>query len=191
MRERKAPLLWRLKHWSNPRNIRGLISKRIAYIVPKITDGEVVTMMGEIKAKHISKFDNTIYNYGTLSNRAVTNDFAALLVDHLHGGDTMEPATFVYHAAGTSGTAESSGDTALGAEVLRSTGSSTETSAQVYKSVATLTFASSGTMQEHGLLDGDTSAARVLMDRSVYTGIAVNASDQIEFTYELTVVSGG
>ena len=30
-----------------------------------------------------------------------------------------------------------------------------------------------------------------LMDRSVFTGIAVIATDQIEFTYALTITAGG
>jgi len=191
MATRKAPLSWRLKHTLDPKFIRGWINSKIAELVPKFTKGDVVTMRGDVSAKYLFK-DGPVVDYGTLSYRKVTDDFAALIVERLHtGGTDLTDAVFAYHAAGTDNTAESSGDTALGSEVLRSTGTSTEASAQVYQSVAILTFPTSNSIEEHGLLNGDTTAARELMDRSVFTAIAVNSSDQIEFTYQLTVQSGG
>jgi hypothetical protein len=188
---KKAPLSWRIKHYTDPIFLRGKVSAWIARIVPKLTKGEVVTARGELKAKYIFK-DGLVVDYGTLSHRKVTNDFAGLIVDRLHtAGTDFEGAVFAYHAAGTDNTAESSGDTALGSEVLRSSGSSTEASAQVYQTVATLTFPSSNSIEEHGIFNGDTTSVRLMMDRSVFTAIAVNSSDQIEFTYQLTVESGG
>jgi len=185
----KAPLKWRLKHLTSPRYIRGWINKQIAKWIPKLTDGDVVTMSGQLRAKYIFK-NGPVVDYGTLSYQKVTDDFAAYLVDLLQSGGT-DVTEFFYHAAGTDNTAESSGDTELGSEILRSTGSLDETSAQVFKSVATMTFPSSNSVLEHGLLNADSDGPGILMDRSVYTAIELNSSDQIEFTYELTVESGG
>lgn len=183
---RKAPLKWRLRHY--PKLFRQWLDVQVAKFAAKHTNALALT--GELRAKYLFK-DGDIVDYGPLSYRSVTNDFAGLLVDRLHTAGTDLEAMFWYHAAGTDNTAESSGDTALGSEVLRSTGSSTEASAQVYQSVGTLTFTSSNGILEHGLLNGDTSLARIMMDRSIFTQIDVNSSDQIEFTYQLTVQSGG
>ena len=189
MATRKPSLRWRLKHYTSSRFIGGWISSRIAKFVPRITKGDVATMRGELSAKYLFK-DGPIVDYGTISYGKVTNDFAAFLVDALHT-ETTDMSEFFYHAAGTDNTAESSGDTALGSEILRSTGSLTETSAQVFKSVATLTFTSSNSVLEHALLNNDTGSAAIMMDRSVYTAIELNSSDQVEYTYELSIQSGG
>jgi len=189
METRKPSLKWRLKHYTDPTFISGWIGAIIAKIVPRLTKGNVTTMSGKLGAKYLFK-DGPVVDYGTLSYQKVTNDFAEFLVESLQTEDTSLSA-FFYHAAGTDNTAESSGDTALGSEILRSTGSLTETSAQVFKSVGTLTFTSSNSVLEHGLLNDDTSGPGILMDRSIYTAIELNSSDQIEYTYELTVQSGG
>jgi len=191
---RKPSLKWRLKHYTSRRFISGWISNKIAKYIPRLTKGNVTTMSGKLgarvrPAKYLFK-GGPIVDYGTLSYQKVTNDFAAFLVTTMQAEDTSV-ASFFYHAAGTDNTAESSGDTELGSEILRSTGTLTETSAQVFKSVATLTFASSNSVLEHGLLNDDTSGPGILMDRSIYTAIELNSSDQIEYTYELTVESGG
>lgn len=187
----KEVLKWKIRHWTKPRTIRSWLSYQVAKYLPRLFGGDIMTARGELRAKYLFK-DGLEVDYGVISHRKVTNDFAALIVSRLHtAGTDLEGAVFSYHAAGTDGTAESSGDTALGSEVLRSTGTSTEASAQVYQSIATLTFTSSNGIREHGLLNGDTSLDRILMDRSVFTEIGVNSSDQIEFTYQLTVESGG
>ena len=191
MATQKPSFKWRLKHYTSRRFIGGWISSKIAKYIPRLTKGNVTTMSGRLKAtKYIFK-DGIYVNYGTLSYDKVTNDFAAYLVDALSVAGATDISEFFYHAAGTDNTAESSGDTALGSEILRSTGSLEETSAQVFKSVATLTFPSSNSVEEHGLLNADTSGPSILMDRSVYTAIDLNSSDQVEYTYELSIESGG
>lgn len=190
MATRKPSLKWRLKHYMSRRMIGGWISSKIAKLIPVLTKGNVATMSGKLGARYLFK-DGPIVDYGTLSYQKVTNDFAAWLVDALHTAGATDISEFFYHAAGTDNTAESSGDTELGSEILRSTGTLTETSAQVFKSVGTLTFTSSNSVLEHGLLNADTAGPGILMDRSIYTAIELNSSDQIEYTYELTVESGG
>jgi len=176
MATRKAPLRWRIKHYLDPVFIRGWVNSKIAQLVPLLTKGDVVTMRGDVSARYLFK-DGPVVDYGTLSYRKVTDDFAGLIVDALYSDQdaVFGDQVFAYHAAGTDNTAESSGDTALGSEVLRSTGTSTEASALVYQSVATLTFPTSNSIEEHGLLNGDTSVeTRILMDRSVFTKRGLN-----------------
>jgi len=189
MATQKPSLKWRLKHYTSRRFISGWISNKIAKYIPRLTKGNVTTMSGKLGAKYLFK-NGPVVDYGTLSYQEVTNDFAEFLVTTMQTADTSL-STFYYHGAGTDNTAESSGDTALGSEILRSTGSLDETSAMVFKSVATLTFGSSNSVEEHGLFNEDTSGPGIMLDRSTYTAIDLNSSDQIEYTYELTVESGG
>lgn len=188
MATRKPSLKWRLKHYTSPRFISGWIGNKIAKYIPRLTKGNVTTMSGKLGARYLFK-DGPIVDYGTLSYQKVTNDFAGYLVDALSVAGATDISEFFYHAAGTDNTGESSGDTALGSEILRSTGSLEETSAQVFKSVVTMTFPSSNSVAEHGLFNDDPLG--IMMDRSVYTAIELNSSDQIEYTYELSIESGG
>ena len=123
-------------------------------------------------------------------NRKVTDAYATLLVDELQASQATH-STFKYHDSGIGTTAEDATDTALvtpwgGA---RDVGTQTETSAKVYKSVATTTYNATKAITEHGLFNAD--AAGTLMDRSVFAAINVVSGNQIQWTYELTVSSGG
>jgi len=61
--------------------------------------------------------------------------------------------------------------------------------ANVYTSVGTITYGSSLAITEHGLFSQSTGTT--LLDRHVFSAINVEDTDQIEFTYELTVSAGG
>jgi len=187
---RKASIRWRIKNYLSKRYLGDLIGVLLAKITPKLTRGRVMAFIGTTRAVLFPK-DGEPVDYGILAHRVVTDDFAALLVDHLHGGATLGGNTFIYHAAGTDNTAENAADTDLGAEVARVAGTSTEASAKVYKTVGTINFTGSYSIVEHGVFNGDTTAARILMDRSVFSAINVENGDSIQFTYQLTVNSGG
>ena len=60
---------------------------------------------------------------------------------------------------------------------------------EIYKSVGTITYTTTKAITEHGLFNIVT--AGILMDRHTFTAINVVNTDQIEFTYELTVNDGG
>ncbi len=122
---------------------------------------------------------------GLISVNKVTQVGVAYIVDAMQGSATI--TNLKYHGSGTSNTAESNGDTTLGTEVgSRSTGTTTEgASANVYRSVATLSYGSSYTIVEHGLFSAVSSGT--LFDRSVFAGISAGTTVSIEFTYDWTL----
>jgi len=62
-------------------------------------------------------------------------------------------------------------------------------SANIYQSVATITYSNSYSITEHGIFSAQTDG--ILLDRSKFNAINVDPNDSIRFTYKLTVNSGG
>ena len=121
----------------------------------------------------------------------VTDAYVALLVDDLQAAQAGH-STFKYHDSGTGVAAEAATDTGLGIPCgeARDTGTQIEgATANVYKSVATHTYGGSFAITEHGLFNAATGGT--MMDRSKFAAVNVAAGEKIEFTYELTVSSGG
>jgi hypothetical protein len=126
---------------------------------------------------------------GVLSRRVVTDIGAQFVVDALQ--NLVEMETINYHQSGTDNTAEDVSDTDLGTAVgSRTAGTQSEPSSTVYQSQATINYTSTLTITEHGIFWAS-SGASTLFDRSVFTGVPVNNGDSIQFTYQLTVNSGG
>lgn len=123
---------------------------------------------------------------GLISEAVITNAFIALLISVLQNGAAADLQSMKFHAAGTDGTAESAAQVVLGAQVgSRVVGSQTSTGAGNYRSVASVTFAAPGNIQEHGLFSQ--AIGGVLMDRSVFAAIPVAPGSIIQFTYDLTI----
>ena len=131
-----------------------------------------------------------------VKDRVVTDAFCTLLVDTLQSSEAAF-STYKYHHSGTGTTAEAAAQTALvtPVETLRDEGSQTETSAKVYKTVATTTYTGTRAITEHAVFNaagsGDPATGGGMMDRSKFDAINVVSGNQIEWTYELTVSSGG
>lgn len=125
---------------------------------------------------------------GLVSTRVVTTAGVNFLVDSLQG--SVEPENFKYHGMGTGNTAEAVGDTTLVTEVeTRATGSQTEgSSANIYKTVGTITATDTRAIVEHGIFSASSSGT--LLDRSVFSAINLASGDSIQFTYELTLPAG-
>ena len=124
-------------------------------------------------------------------NRVVTDVYVNLLVDDLQAS-VADHSTFKYHDSGTGTAAEAATNTALGTPWggARDVGTQIEgATANVYKSVATTTYTGTFAITEHGIFNAATVGT--LMDRSVFAAINVVNGNQIEWTYELTVSSGG
>ncbi len=94
-----------------------------------------------------------------------------------------------YMAVGTALTAESVGDTALGTELARTTGTASYTSGAIYNITATFaTGATVGSISEFGLLTS--SANGTLISRTVKSAsavYAVGAADYLVVNYTLTL----
>ena len=150
----------------------------------------VIPMYAELSIRVFRK-DGTMEDRGIVSTHVVTDAFVAFLVDSLQGTEANW-VNFKYHDSGTGTDVEAAGDTALQTPCgeARDIGSQIEgATANIYKSVATNTYAGAFAITEHGLFNA--AANGELMDRSVFTVINVNSADKIEFTYQLTCASGG
>jgi len=130
------------------------------------------------------------YDLGVLSYRVVTTAFVNFVVDQLQT-DTTEIGDFKYHDSGVGATAENAADTGIETTdgESRATGTQTESAANAYRSVGTISYTTTKAITEHGLFSSASSTT--LMDRSVFSAINVVSGDSIQFTYTITFSSGG
>ena len=138
--------------------------------------------------------------YGLAGLEAVTTVGVNFIVDAYH--NLVELEIMRYHGIGTGGAAEGAGNTLLTTELTteynpnstRATGSLTEGgTANVFRTVGTNTL-DSGTpsITEHGIFDSAAAAGGVLLDRTLFTAIALNGvnGDGLQSTYDHTQVAG-
>lgn len=143
-----------------------------------------------LSAKVIHKDTGEIVNLGVICRKVVTDAFVEFLVDKLVATGSIN--VFKYHDCGTGTTDEAASQTTLttpfgGARVV---GTQVEgATAEIYKTVATIEFGSAFAITEHAVFSAATNGT--MMDRSKFAVINVSATIKIEFTYELTVNSGG
>src|SRR3989304_659539 len=121
----------------------------------------IVTLTSELSIR--AKLNGRWVNFGVVSRRVVTDAFVAYVVDDWDSGANVID-NFNYHGCGTGAVAEAAGDIALGAECTT-----------VLNPDSTQAATGGGT----------------LMDRSVFAVINVASGDSIQFTYTLTLNSGG
>ncbi len=139
----------------------------------------------------ILRANGSIENKGVVCTKAVTDVYVRHLIDLMQAADATF-SNYKYHDSGQGSTAPLASDTTLESPCgdSRDTGSQTEgASANIYRTVATHTYQAAYTITEHGVLN--LAAVGKLLDRSTFTGIGIAINDRIEFTYELTIPSGG
>lgn len=182
---------WRIANW---RNLwRGLWRVRAARSFSKHTG--IPTLCGSLYLRK-TKADGTVLDLGLAGFKVVTDNGAGYLVDAL---EQIEPGQMKFHGFGTGTNAEGATDTALQTELTtqyavdstRPTGTSTEASAKVYQTAATLSPDSGFTiaLTEHGVFSA--SSAGVLLDRTKHAAVNMEVSGDSETaTYTLSVVSG-
>ena len=147
----------------------------------------IIEMESELSAVVIR--DGVRENLGVICRKKVTDAFVEYIVDNLIAEATAF-GDFKFHDSGIGTTAEDKTQTALvtpwgGA---RTTGSQIEgASAHIYKSVATTTYNATKAITEHGLFN--IAAAGIMMDRHNFAAINVVDTNQIEWTYNLTINS--
>lgn len=131
-----------------------------------------------------------IINYGLVSARVVTTAFVNFVVDQLQT-ETSVWGDFKYHDSGVGTTDPAVGDTDIETTdgESRATGTQTESAANVYRSVGTISYTTTKAITEHGLFNAATGPT--LLDRSEFAAINVVNGDSIQFTYDLTVSAGG
>lgn len=130
---------------------------------------------------------------GAFGPNLIVNTGEGYMVDAWQ--NLVELETMKFHGCGTGVTAAVETDTALQTESTtilnpdntRATGSLTEASVSVFRTVGTLTFDGAGAITEWGLLSQAATGGGVLWSRIVFAAINVAALDSIQFTYDLTV----
>lgn len=109
------------------------------------------------------------------------------MVDLLDSATRASVGTFNRIAWGSSGTLETTNDTALGVEhpETRATGTQTQPTSVQYQVAGTLTATGNREIREVGLFDATTAGNMFL--RHTFSVINVETSDQITFTLITTV----
>lgn len=183
----RAPLSWRIRNGLRPSYLSGWAANEVAKALSRLTG--IPTMTAELEATLIKR-DGTRVDYGTVGYRVVTTAFVNYMTDQLQT-ETSTWGDFKYHDSGVGTTAEDVTDTAMETTdgESRVTGSQTESASNAYRSVGTISYTTSKAITEHGLLN-DVSAG-TLMDRTVFSAVNVVNGDSIQFTYTLTISSGG
>jgi hypothetical protein len=187
---------WRMRNI--PNLWRGLWRVKLAALASKITHCPAAYGVLYLDILHA---DGTRTPLGLASMRVVTDAGVGYLVDALQ--NLVEPENLKFHGFGTGTTAEAASQTALVTEEttqyatdsVRPTGSQTETSANIYRTVATYS-PDSGTnprpITEHGLFSQAATGGGVMLDRSVFSAVnLVPAADSLQATYDFTITSGG
>jgi hypothetical protein len=183
----KAPLGWRIRNALRPMYWFGYLTNRAAKTFSSITG--IPTMTAELSVV-LRRRDGSVVNYGVVGYRSITTAFVNYMVDQLQT-ETSTWGDFKYHDSGVGSTAENVANTAMETTdgESRVTGTQTESSANIYVSVGTITYTTTKAITEHGLFNDAT--AGTLLDRTVFSAINVVNTDTITFTYSLTVSSGG
>jgi hypothetical protein len=157
----------------------------------------LATFYGSLYLTHI-KGDGEVVEYGLASMRVVTTAGVNFIVDAFQ--NTTEVETLKYHGIGTGTGGEVVGDTGLGTESTtalnpdstRATGSTIEGgSANVYRTVGTLTVDATVAVTEHGIFSQAATGGGTLLDRSQFSALNLVSGDSIQATYDLTFSSGG
>lgn len=186
IRNKTAPLSWRIKNAVHPRFWGGWLANQFARLFSAVTG--IPTILGELSIVLIK--DGQRIDYGKVAHRVVTTAFVNYMVDQLQT-ETSTWGDFKYHDSGVGTTDPAVGDTAIETTdgESRVTGSQTESAAAVYRSVGTIAYTTTKAITEHGLFND--ASAGTLMDRSEFAAINVVNGNSIEFTYDFSVTAGG
>lgn len=195
----KSNLKWKIQNSLRPSFMLGWLYRQLATSFSKLTG--IPTIVSDLSIRVHRAATNTWEDYGIVSYRVVTDAGVAFMVDDWDvntASATNDITTLRYHGAGTGSTAESAGDTALVTESTtalnpdstRATGTQSQPSANILRSVGTLTFDATAAIVEHGLFSQAATGGGTLWDRSVFSAINVVSGDSIQFTYNCTLTSG-
>lgn len=187
----------------NPRTSFGALVKNLCKQLPveQVADllegiSKIVVVQSKL-AVVIRRFDGGLEDWGVVSDRLVTNNGVAFIVDAFQ--NLVELEIMKFHGIGTGSGAEAASDSALGTELttqynpdnVRATGTTAESAANAYQTVGTNTVDATVTIQEHGILSQAAVGGGVLLDRSLTGGQALTSGDGMTTTYTLTLTAGG
>jgi hypothetical protein len=148
----------------------------------------------------VRRGNGEVVDLGLASLRVITTTGVNFIVDAFQ--NSVEVENMKFHGFGTGSGSEAIGNTALGTELtteyvsnVRPTGTTEEgASANIYKTVATLSPDSGGTLQitEHGIFDQAATGGGVMLDRDLFTAVPIVAgSDSLQADEQITFAAGG
>ena len=156
----------------------------------------------------VVKSSGEFIRYGLASLRLVTTAGVNYIIADMAGG-ASDSNLFKFHGIGTGSTAEAVGDTTLVTELTtqynpdstRATGTQANTNvgggapatatAAAYRTVATNTVDAAVTITEHGIFTQAATGGGTLLDRSIFTGIALANGDGVQTTFDYLLANGG
>lgn len=182
-----APMSWKIKNSVRWEFIKGWLATFV--LAPLLRKFGIGTFLGELRAVKIYA-DGHKEDYGVVGWRVVTTAFVSFVVDQLQT-ETSVFGDFKFHDSGVGTTAENIADTGIETTdgESRATGTQTESAANAYRSVGTISYTTTKAITEHGLFNDATTGT--LMDRTVFSAINVVNGDSVQFTYTLTLAAGG
>lgn len=182
-----APIGWKIRNSLRLGYITGWLATFV--LAPLLRKIGIGTFLGEVRAVKVYA-DGHKEDYGVVGRRVVTTAFVNFVTDQLQT-ETSVFGDFKFHDSGVGITAENVADTAMETTdgEARATGTQTESAANAYRSVGTISYTTTKAITEHGLFNDLT--AGTLMDRTVFAAINVVNGDSIQFTYTLTLAAGG
>lgn len=183
-----APIGWKVKNVLRLNYLWNWFIFHLSFLFTWVT--KIPTMTGRLHAR-LMKADGRTIDFGLVARGLVTTAFVNFLVDQMQA-ESSEIGDFKYHDSGEGTTGAAVGDTDIETTdgESRATGTQTEgASANIYKSVGTISYTTTKAITEHGLFSQATGTT--LLDRHTFSAINVGNGDSIEFTYELTINSGG
>ena len=183
---RPAPGLWKLRNSLRWSFLKGWLAYHVVRHVARLFG--VGTAMGTLSIVKIHG-DGAREDYGVVGYRVVTTAWVTFVVDQLQT-ETSIFGDFKFHDSGVGITGDAIGDTDIETTdgEARVTGTQTESAANAYRSVGTITYTTTKAITEHGLFNDLT--AGTLMDRTVFAAINVVNTNAIEFTYTITFTAG-
>lgn len=184
----QAPWTWHLRNMIRRDFWGGWLGVQAALLLSRVTGIPTLTSNLHVLLR---RADGMVVDYGIVGYRVVTTAFVNYMVDQMQT-ETSTWGDFKYHDSGVGTTAAAITDTDIETTdgESRATGTQTEgASANIYRSVGTISYTTTKAITEHGLFNNTTGAT--LLDRHVFSAINVVNGDSIQFTYDFTVSSGG
>ena len=180
-------LAWKARNYMRWSFVKSWIG--VFWVLPVARFFGLMTAYGRLSAVLI-RADGKRVNFGVLSYQMITTAFVNFVTDQLQV-ETSVFGDFKYHDSGVGITDPAVGDVDIETTdgESRATGTQTESAANVYQSVGTISYTTTKAITEHGLFNASTGVT--LMDRSEFAAINVVSGNSIQFTYDLTLTAGG
>lgn len=165
-----------------------------------LTRAEGIFGVGRLHVTYRNGLTGELTHLGLVSTRVITDAGVTFLRDDFNNSAT-DITLMNFHGCGTGVTAEAASQTALVTESTtalnpdntRATGTRSTPAGNQFRTVGTLTFDADAAVTEHAILSQSATGGGTMWDRSVFAAINVIGAnaDSIQFTYTLTLSSGG